>query len=89
MIRKGAYKVKRSETWSGAHERTDEIAALKAEIAKLRAALRLFVVHATYPVSTEINPKGYAWRPDSALDYALEEGRKALGLCEQSTADDK
>jgi hypothetical protein len=33
-------------------------------------ALRAFVVHATYPVSTEINPRGYAWRGEDALDHA-------------------
>lgn len=33
-------------------------------------ALRAFVDHATYPVSTEINPRGYAWRGEGALDYA-------------------
>ena len=40
------------------------------EIDRLRAALRAFAVHATYPVATEINPRGYAWRGEEALDYA-------------------
>lgn len=41
------------------------------EIERLREALRAFTVHATYPVSTEINPRGYAWRGEETLDYAM------------------
>ena len=39
-------------------------------IDRLREALRAFAAHSTYPVSTEINPRGYAWRGEEALDYA-------------------
>lgn len=53
-------------------------------IAALREALNLFVVHSTYPVSTEINPRGYAWRDERALDYAFGEATKALGSNEQT-----
>lgn len=41
------------------------------EIERLREALRAFTVHATYPVAKEINPRGYAWRGEEALDYAM------------------
>jgi hypothetical protein len=57
------------------------------EIASLRAALDLFVVHCTYPVSTEINPRGYAWRDERALDYAFGEAVKVLGAYEQKAGD--
>jgi hypothetical protein len=52
-----------------------------AEIERLREALRAFTVHATYPVSTAINPRGYAWRGEEALDYAksLADGVLAAG----------
>jgi hypothetical protein len=33
-------------------------------------ALEAFAIHATYPVSTEINTRGYEWRGQEALDYA-------------------
>lgn len=48
------------------------------EIERLQAALRLFVGCA-YPVATEINPRGHAWRPEESLDYALSEAKKVLG----------
>lgn len=57
-------------------------AARDEEVAELRQALRIFVGCA-YPVATEINPRGHAWRPEASLDYALEEARKALGMNEQ------
>lgn len=50
-----------------------------AEIQCLREALRAFTVHATYPVSTEINPRGYAWRGEEALDCAKSLADNALG----------
>ena len=59
--------------------------ALKAEIERLRAALRIFVGCA-YPVSTEINPRGHAWRSEESLDYALSEATKALNV-EQTTGE--
>jgi hypothetical protein len=49
-----------------------------AENGRLRAALKIFVGCA-YPVATEINPRGHAWRPEKSLDYALSEARAALG----------
>jgi hypothetical protein len=33
-------------------------------------ALEAFAIHATYPVTTEINSRGYEWRGQEALDYA-------------------
>lgn len=50
------------------------------EIGRLREALRAFAVHATYPVSTKINPRGYAWRGEEALDYAKSLADAALAL---------
>jgi hypothetical protein len=48
------------------------------QIERLRAAVRAFTVHATYPVSTKINSRGYAWRGEDALDYAKSLGDAAL-----------
>jgi hypothetical protein len=48
------------------------------EIERMREALRAFTIHATYPVSTEINPRGYAWRSEEALDYAKSLADAAL-----------
>jgi hypothetical protein len=53
-----------------------DIARLENE--RLRAALRYFVGCA-YPVSTEINPRGHAWRGEDSLDFALGEAKLALG----------
>lgn len=52
----------------------------KAERDALVKALRAFTEHATYPVSTEINPRGYAWRGEEALDYAKGLADEALAL---------
>jgi hypothetical protein len=48
------------------------------EIERLQAALKLFTVHATYPVAKEINPRGYAWRGEGALDHAKSVADAAL-----------
>jgi|HubBroStandDraft_5_1064220.scaffolds.fasta_scaffold101054_6 hypothetical protein len=55
-------------------------------IAALREALRLFVDHCTYPVSTEINPRGYAWRGEDSLDYARGQAVAALAGAYEQTA---
>jgi hypothetical protein len=49
------------------HRRAEKAEAERDALVK---ALKAFVVHATYPVSTEINQRGYAWRGEEALDYA-------------------
>lgn len=46
---------------------------------RLTTALDLFVNFCTYRVAREINPRGYAWRPEKDLDYARGEAQKALG----------
>jgi hypothetical protein len=50
------------------------------QIGELLKALRALTVHATYPVSTEINARGYAWRNEKSLDYAKGLADAALGL---------
>jgi hypothetical protein len=52
--------------------------AKDAEIERLTAACKAFVVHAIYPVSKEINPRGYAWRGEEALDHAKRLADEAL-----------
>ena len=49
-----------------------------AEIERLREALVTFI-RCAYPVCQTIQPLGYNWMPEKALDYALMEARKALG----------
>lgn len=44
----------------------------------VRRALELFVNFCTYPVSEEINPRGYNWKPENDLDYARAEAIAAL-----------
>jgi hypothetical protein len=61
--------------------------AAEKVIAALREALNLFVVHSTYPVSTEINRRGYSWRDERALDYAFDEAIKALGAIEHTAGE--
>lgn len=61
-------------------ERDRKTSKLLDEIERLTAALRIFVGCA-YPVATEITPRGYDWRPEKDLDYALSEAKKALGEC--------
>lgn len=56
----------------------EQVQEQREEIERLREALRLFVGCA-YPVATEINPRGHAWRPEESLDYALSEAKKVLG----------
>lgn len=46
-------------------------------IEHLQTALRVFMGCA-YPVATEINPRGHAWRSEASLDYALSEARKVV-----------
>lgn len=48
-------------------------------------ALKLFV-SCTYPVATEINPRGYNWRGESCLDEALVDARAAIA-CATGAAD--
>jgi len=64
-----------------------ELVEKDRQIAALREALNLFVVHSTYPVSTEINRRGYSWRDERALDYAFDEAIKALGAIEQTAGE--
>ncbi len=45
---------------------------------RLRQALRYFV-GCSYPVASEINPRGHSWRGEEALDFALSEAKSALG----------
>ncbi len=54
-----------------------EIERREAEVERLRTSLGYFVGCA-YPVSTEINPRGHAWRGEDALDFALAEARVTL-----------
>lgn len=64
------------------------ITALEAHIAaepdRMRAVVERFERHATYPVSTDINPRGYGWRPEDSLDFALGE-LKAAAIRAQET----
>lgn len=50
---------------------------LRADNARLRAALRLFV-DCAYPVAIEVNPRGHNWLPEKSLDYALDKARRAM-----------
>lgn len=63
--------------WMWVYENPKEAAA---EINRLREALRAFTIHATYPVSKEINPRGYAWRGEEALDHAMSVARTVAGI---------
>lgn len=60
------------------------------ELDKAREALRMFYGCA-YPVSTEINPRGWNWRGESALDEALGfasdvlKDPKGLGLSREAS----
>lgn len=60
-----------------AAEAADEIERLRAEVERLREALRLFV-GAAYPVSAEIDQRGHRWSEaylDDALSHARRHGR--------------
>jgi Lar family restriction alleviation protein len=68
------------EAWEHKHEQGGHFAAryfgTVPEAGKIDEALRIFI-NAQYPVSTEINPRGYAWS-EAYLDQALPIARAAL-----------
>lgn len=47
---------------------------------QVREALRAFAIHACYPVDKSINPRGYEWRGEDALDYAKGLADRALSV---------
>lgn len=51
---------------------------IEAENERMRRAVRYFI-GCSYPVSTEINPRGHAWRGEESLDFALGEALAAVG----------
>ncbi len=57
------------------------IAALQAEVARLRESCRLFI-GCQYPVAKEINERGYAWS-EAYLDDVLPIVRAALRASEE------
>lgn len=60
----------------------------EASLARSNEALRIFYGCA-YPVSTEINPRGWNWRGESSLDEALGFAKAALDDCPLKAAADK
>ena len=60
-----------------ADEAAIEITRLRAENERKDEALRVFA-NCAYPVCTSITKRGYNWRGENDLDYALSLARAAL-----------
>jgi len=52
--------------------RERELDDANARVARLEKALRRAHSMLTYPVSTEINPRGYSWRPEPDMEFDIE-----------------